>query len=79
MLPVDKIIGKIYPIFGLCLLIMAIGVATGLIVQGYHIPEVTLANLHPNKLPMWPLMFVTIACGAISGFHSTQSPLMLDV
>lgn len=55
---------------------MAIGVATGLIVQGYNIPEVTLSNLHPNKLPMWPLMFVTIACGAISGFHSTQSPLM---
>ncbi|MCR1934294.1 carbon starvation CstA family protein [Clostridium tepidum] len=76
MLPVDKIIGKIYPIFGLCLLIMAIGVAVGLIIQGYNIPEVTLKNLHPNNLPIWPLMFVTIACGAISGFHSTQSPLM---
>lgn len=76
MLPIDKIIGKIYPIFGLCLLIMAIGVATGLIVKGYHIPEITLANLHPKKFPIWPLMFVTIACGAISGFHSTQSPLM---
>ncbi|GAA0733385.1 carbon starvation protein A [Clostridium oceanicum] len=76
MLPIDKLIGKIYPLFGICLLVMAIGVGTSLIVNGYHIPEVALTNLHPKKLPIWPLMFVTIACGAISGFHSTQSPLM---
>lgn len=76
MLPIDKLIGKIYPIFGICLLIMAIGVSFGIIFGGYHIPEITLANLHPKQLPIWPLMFVTIACGAISGFHSTQSPLM---
>jgi carbon starvation protein CstA len=76
MLPIDKLIGKIYPIFGICLIIMAIGVSAGIIFGGYHIPEITLANLHPKKLPIWPLMFVTIACGAISGFHSTQSPLM---
>ena len=44
--------------------------------QGYEIPELTLANLHPKELPIWPLMFVTIACGAISGFHATQSPMM---
>ncbi|MDF2840617.1 MAG: carbon starvation protein [Clostridia bacterium] len=76
MLPIDKLIGKVYPIFGVCLLIMAIGVSGGIIFGGYHIPEITLANLHPKQLPIWPLMFVTIACGAISGFHSTQSPLM---
>ena len=76
ILPIDKIIGKIYPIFGICLLIMAIGVSGGIIFGGYKIPEITLANLHPNKLPIWPLMFISIACGAISGFHSTQSPLM---
>ena len=76
MLPIDKLIGKIYPVFGLCLLIMAIGVSGGIIFGGYKIPEITLANLHPKQLPIWPLMFVTIACGAISGFHSTQSPMM---
>ena len=76
LLPIDKLIGKIYPIFGICLLVMALGVSGGLLFGGYAIPEITLANLHPSKLPMWPLMFVTIACGAISGFHSTQSPLM---
>jgi len=76
MLPIDKLIGKIYPIFGISLIIMAVGVSAGIIFGGYHIPEITLANLHPKNLPIWPLMFVTIACGAISGFHATQSPLM---
>lgn len=76
LLPIDKIIGKIYPIFGICLLIMALGVSGGIIFGGYKIPEITLTNLHPKNLPIWPLMFISIACGAISGFHSTQSPLM---
>ena len=76
MLPIDKLIGKIYPVFGICLLIMAFGVGGGIIVEGYHIPEIVLQNLHPDGLPIWPLMFVTIACGAISGFHSTQSPII---
>lgn len=75
-LPVDKIIGKLYPIFGLALLIMAVGVGGGLIFGDYNIPNIALNNLHPEQLPMWPLLFVTIACGAISGFHSTQSPIM---
>lgn len=75
-LPIDKIIGRVYPLFGICLLVMALGVSGGLLLQGYHIPEVTLHNLHPSHLPVWPLMFVTVACGAISGFHATQSPLM---
>ena len=75
-LPIDEIIGNVYPFFGICLLLMAIGVSGGLFAQGYHIPEITLHNLHPSHLPIWPLMFVTVACGAISGFHATQSPLM---
>ncbi len=76
LLPIDKIIGKIYPVFGALLIVMAIGIGGGLIFGGYHIPELTLSNLHPKGLPIWPLLFITIACGAISGFHATQSPLI---
>lgn len=76
LVPIDKLIGKIYPIFGIVLLLMAIGVAGGILTQGYNIPEINFTNLHPKDLPVWPLMFITIACGAISGFHSTQSPMM---
>ena len=81
MLPIDKIIGKIYPLFGFALLFMAVGLTVALFVKGYHIPELTLDNLtnhhtEPNKFPIFPMMFITIACGAISGFHSTQAPLM---
>lgn len=76
ILPIDKLIGRIYPVFGLVLLIMALGVSGGILLGGYTIPEITLQNLHPKNLPIWPLMFISIACGAISGFHSTQSPMM---
>lgn len=76
VLPVDKLIGKIYPLFGAALIIMAIGVGGGLIVKGYDIPNVTLQNFHPSSTPIFPYLFITIACGAISGFHATQSPLM---
>ena len=76
VLPVDTVIGKIYPLFGAALLIMALGVAGGLIFQGYHIPDITLQNLHPKGQPLFPFLFITIACGAISGFHATQSPMM---
>lgn len=82
MLPIDKIIGKVYPVFGFALLFMAVGLTIALVVKGYHIPELTFNslshNLHdsPGKFPVFPMMFITIACGAISGFHSTQSPLM---
>ncbi len=76
LLPVDKIIGRLYPVFGAVLLIMAFGIGGVLVFGGYQIPELTLANLHPKGLPIWPLMFTTIACGAISGFHATQSPLV---
>lgn len=75
-LPIDKIIGRFYPVFGVCLLLMALGVCGGIFIQGYTIPEINFHNLHPSNLPVWPLMFVTVACGAISGFHATQSPLM---
>jgi len=77
ILPIDKIIGRIYPLFGAVLIFMAVGLTAALIFKGYHFyPELTLANLHPKGLPLWPLMFVTIACGAVSGFHATQSPMM---
>ncbi len=77
ILPVDKIIGRIYPFFGAVLIFMAVGLTAALIFQGYSFfPEMTFSNLHPKELPLWPLMFITIACGAISGFHATQSPLM---
>ncbi|MBP2027044.1 carbon starvation protein CstA [Acetoanaerobium pronyense] len=76
VLPVDKIIGKIYPIFGASLIIMAIGIGFGIISQGYTIPELSFSNMHPKSTPIFPFLFITIACGAISGFHATQSPLM---
>lgn len=76
LLPIDKIIGKVYPLFGACLIIMAVGVSSGIILGGWQMPEMTLQNLHPKDLPIWPLMFITVACGATSGFHATQSPLM---
>lgn len=76
ILPIDKIIGRLYPFFGAILIIMAVGVIGGIIFEGYQMPEITLANLHPKGLPLWPLLFVTIACGAISGFHATQSPII---
>jgi carbon starvation protein CstA len=76
VLPVDKVIGKIYPIFGAALLIMGVGIIGGIILKGYTIPEITLTNMHPAGKSVFPFLFVTIACGAISGFHATQSPIM---
>jgi carbon starvation protein CstA len=81
LLPIDKIIGKIYPVFGFALFFMAFGLITALFAKGYHIPELTysnIRNLHTDSgnFPVFPMMFITIACGAISGFHATQSPLM---
>lgn len=78
-LSIDKIIGKVYPIFGICLIVMAIGVGFGVIVDpDYVIPEIwnNFHNVHPSGTPIWAFMFITVACGAISGFHATQSPLM---
>ena len=79
VLPVDKLIGRFYPIFGAILLFMGIGIMV--VMLGWHsadMPELTdgLHNRQTNGLPLFPMMFVSIACGAISGFHGTQSPLM---
>ncbi len=79
MLPVDKVIGKIYPVFGVALIAMASGLLIVLLSGTYEIPELTTLHnfqLNPEKLPIIPTLFITIACGAISGFHATQSPLM---
>ena len=77
LLPIDKVIGKLYPVFGVILVVMAVSIAGAMIVlPQYTIPEVSLADLHPDNLPIWPFMFITVACGAISGFHATQSPMM---
>ena len=79
VLPIDKIIGKIYPVFGAALIAMAVMLFGVLIFGDYQIPELTsFTNMHFNaeKLPIIPTLFISIACGAISGFHATQSPLM---
>lgn len=80
LLPIDKIIGKIYPLFAVALLFMAVGILVMLYVHHPALPEVWegLQNTNPQAdlLPIFPVMFVSIACGAISGFHATQSPLM---
>ena len=76
LLPIDKIIGKLYPVFGAVLITMAVGILGGIIIGGYRVPEITFADLHPEGLPIWPYMFITVACGAVSGFHATQSPMI---
>lgn len=78
MLPVDKIIGKIYPLFAIAMLFMAVALMVVLFVKWPQLPELTdgLGNLSPKSGPIFPCLFITIACGAISGFHATQSPLM---
>ena len=76
---IDAVIGKIYPLFGICLIIMAVGVALGIMVNpDYVIPEIwtNFSSMHPAGTPIWSFMFITVACGAISGFHATQSPMM---
>ena len=80
LLPIDKIIGKIYPVFGFLLLGMAVAIFVAFIIYKPEIPEIWsgLYNRHPDAAhsPIFPMMFISIACGAISGFHATQSPLM---
>jgi carbon starvation protein CstA len=78
LLPIDKLIGRLYPVFGVLLIVMAVAVLGGILFSGgqYTIPELTLKNLHPEGTPVWPYMFITVACGAISGFHATQSPMI---
>lgn len=86
LVPIDKIIGKIYPVFGALLLFMTCGMFYGLIANDISffrtlgLEEVGVLdffkNMHPDGAPIWPILFITIACGAISGFHATQTPLM---
>jgi carbon starvation protein CstA len=85
LLPINKIIGKIYPIFGLALLIMAVGIAGAMVFKGIdgslvlnELSAGDFKNMHqdPAKNILYPMMFIVISCGAISGFHSTQAPLM---
>ena len=82
MLPIDKIIGRIYPFFAVALIFMAVALLVGLVVKMPQIPEFWDGLQNRTQTwggqgqPIWPYMFVTIACGAISGFHATQSPLM---
>ena len=80
LLPIDKVIGRIYPIFGFLLMGMAVAIVVAFAIYHPEIPEIWsgLQNRHPQAAanPIFPMMFISIACGAISGFHATQSPLM---
>lgn len=80
IMPIDKIIGNFYPVFGAVLIFMALGVTIMMFIEMpesfYNSVSAWDENLHPGKLPIFPLVFITIACGALSGFHATQSPLM---
>ncbi|MCX2522639.1 carbon starvation CstA family protein [Larsenimonas rhizosphaerae] len=76
LLPIDKIIGRIYPWFGALLLFSALGIGLGLVFTGAPIPELSFQNMHPEGAPIFPLLFLTISCGALSGFHATQTPII---
>ncbi|WP_354623657.1 carbon starvation protein A [Psychromonas sp. MME2] len=82
IVPIDKIIGRFYPFFGALLVFMSVGLVVALAFSSEHSMLANYAisdmfsNMNPNNLPLWPALFITIACGAISGFHATQSPLM---
>ena len=77
LFPIDKIIGKFYPIFGAALLFMAFGIMVALFINRPELPEIWNGfGTKYDKNPIFPMMFISIACGAISGFHATQSPLM---
>ena len=77
LFPLDKIIGRVYPIFGLLFLIMVILITGTLILSpNYTIPEFTTPGLYLTDKPLFPFLFITIACGAISGFHASQSPIV---
>lgn len=79
VLPIGTIIGRIYPVFGAVFLFMALGLGVMLPLSGHSVlPNLDFfSNLHPKGTTVWPMLFVTIACGAISGFHATQSPMMV--
>lgn len=77
--PIDKVIGRFYPVFGILLIVMALGVSGSMLFSGrFEMPELWdhFTNEHPSGISVWPFMCITVACGAISGFHATQSPMM---
>lgn len=82
IVPIDKIIGKAYPVFGIVLVLMALAVIFGIMFQQDKYPMIEIiGNLKDfskqnGDLPAWPFMFTTVACGAVSGFHATQSPVI---
>ena len=79
LFPIDKIIGRIYPIFGAMLVLSAIGVFAGFFIKGYPLDEIWttgVVGIHPEGLHFMPVFFVTVACGIVSGFHSTQATLI---
>lgn len=79
LFPIDKIIGRVYPLFGMILLLSAVGIFFGLFIKGYPLENVNASNWmgsHPGGLPLLPVFFVTVACGITSGFHSTQATLI---
>lgn len=90
LLPIDKIITKLYPAFGLLMVVMTLAIAVALLINAPQLQQMSgifayfdhshyhndLLEPNPDGLPIWPLLFVTITCGAISGFHSTQSPII---
>ena len=79
LFPIDRIIGRIYPVFGAVLLFSAVGVFIGLFAGGYRLDNLSAANLagaHPQNIPLLPVFFITVACGIVSGFHSTQNAII---
>ncbi|MBQ3451991.1 MAG: carbon starvation protein A, partial [Selenomonadaceae bacterium] len=79
LLPIDKVIGRVYPIFGAILLLSAVGIFFGLFIDGYPLTEVWeagIANVHPFGEHFIPIFFITVACGITSGFHSTQATII---
>ena len=76
VLPIDKIIGRLYPVLGFLLLVSALGIGISMFFYQNPVPELTLENLHPKDIPYYPVIFLTISCGALSGFLATQSPII---
>src|SRR5690606_30396514 len=82
VLPIDKVIGRLYPVFGAVFLIMTVALGVAMVYGGLPVPELSVGtftnnpHLHADEFPVFPMLFVTVACGAISGFHATQSPLI---
>ena len=79
VMPIDKIIGRIYPVFGFLLLLSAVGIFGSIFIKGVSLSNLSVSNwmgAHPNGLPFIPIFFVTVACGIVSGFHSTQATLI---